>query len=359
MKEIGSRLRGKRVLITGVCNSIGQEFLVKLLKLSLGSLIGLGNRRSDLFYLGERYSSEKRLRLYHGDVENREFLVQHLAGVDIVIHAPSFGRDSLYKFGAESFAETLVRGTGTMVEAARANGVEQLLVAFPQETTHPNATIAEALREAEWLVTCGNLVQERPECAYFSVRLGNMIDRPGATFPSLERQVAAGGPVMLTSGETTAFVTTLNQAVDRALSWLFLAKDGEVHVNRMPAFRFLDLAEVMIAALAPLHGQRAREIALECSSRLEGEPQHEELMNPEEAERALEYENRFVLCQLKSARSRGGVFPPVASGLKGAYRSDQAEILAFDALWQYLVKQGLLPDREFSYSPADDMRMFP
>jgi FlaA1/EpsC-like NDP-sugar epimerase len=359
MGNIDHRWHGKNVLITGVCNFIGQEFLVRLLKLPVASLVGLGHRRSDLFYLGERYSSEKRLRLLHGDVLDRDFLVRNFTGKDIVIHAPSFGRDSLRKFGATTLADSMVSSTGIIAEAASASDVRRLLVALPQEATFPNETIAEALRDSERLVSSGRVPREDSEFAYFSARLGNMIDRPGATFPQFERQVAAGGPLILANRDATAFITTLSQAVERALSWMFLAGDGDVYVNRIPAFRLQDLAEVMIAALAPLHGQSAQEIAIEFNPRLGSEQLHEELMSAEESRNALQFENRFVLGSPDAPRQPKGAAPSAAAGLSGPYNSERSMLLAFETLWQYLVTHGLLPDREFSFAPADALRMLP
>ena len=351
--------RGKNVLITGVCNSIGQTFLETLRKRPVARIVGLGNRRSDLFYLGERFGGEKRLRLFYGDVRDRAFLQERLAGIDIVINAPAFDRKSLNKFGIDGLMEAFRTGSALVVETARALGVSRLLLATAEVAASGDAAIAQSLREAEQSNCAGAQRAADADFAYLSVRLGNILDRPGALFPQFERQIASGGPVVLPGKDTTGFATTLRQAVERSLTWLFLTRDGDVFVNRAPAFRHRDLAAVMIAALAPLHGQDSDEIEILDHPLPDPVLAREELMSA--AERAVALEDaQFYL--LRASEPQAKAAAAVKQGMPRRtepLRSDLVTPLNPTSLRDFLIRQKLLPEPGFSFQLAEDLRVFP
>ena len=63
----------------------------------------------------------------------------------------------------------------------------------------------------------------------------------------------------------------------------------------MPVMRILDLAHVMIEALAPSFGYRHKDIRIEETGARPGEKLFEELMTHEEISRAVELNRHFVI----------------------------------------------------------------
>ena len=78
---------GKNVLITGVCGSVGKELLRQIIAKSPDEIIGIDNNESELFFLTEEYKNNKNVRLYLGDIRDKEKLVRKMRGIDIVLHA--------------------------------------------------------------------------------------------------------------------------------------------------------------------------------------------------------------------------------------------------------------------------------
>src|SRR5688572_3901966 len=79
---------GKRVLITGVCGTVGKELLQQLVALGPsgpGEIVGFDNNESELFFLSERYGGTK-VHLYLGDLRDPKILHRHMEGIDIVLH---------------------------------------------------------------------------------------------------------------------------------------------------------------------------------------------------------------------------------------------------------------------------------
>jgi len=79
--------KDKRVLITGVCGTIGVELLRQVVDLGVKDVIGIDNNETELFFVDQRYADHSNVYLYLGDLRDREKLMRKMKGVDIVLHA--------------------------------------------------------------------------------------------------------------------------------------------------------------------------------------------------------------------------------------------------------------------------------
>jgi FlaA1/EpsC-like NDP-sugar epimerase len=61
----------KRVVITGVCGTVGRELLRQVVEHNTAEVIGLDNNESDLFFLSEEYRAFPHVRLSLGDLRDR------------------------------------------------------------------------------------------------------------------------------------------------------------------------------------------------------------------------------------------------------------------------------------------------
>ena len=122
-----------------------------------------------------------------------------------------------------------------------------------------------------------------------------MLGSRGSVIPLFQRQIADGGPVTITDRAMTRFIMTLEEAVRLVLGSAFLARGGEVFVTKMPVLRIADLATAMINGLAPRHGYRPGDIAIEIIGTRPGEKLYEELLNDEETRRTIETDDYFII----------------------------------------------------------------
>ena len=65
---------GKRVLITGVCGTVGGELLRQILTRQPAEVVGLDNNESELFLLQDELREDSRVQLYLCDIRERERL---------------------------------------------------------------------------------------------------------------------------------------------------------------------------------------------------------------------------------------------------------------------------------------------
>jgi FlaA1/EpsC-like NDP-sugar epimerase len=170
----------------------------------------------------------------------------------------------------------------------------------------------------------------------------------GSVIPLFKRQILAGGPVTLTHPETTRFIMSLDEAVRLVMGSLFIAQGGEVFVTKMRSVRIKDLAEVMIAELAPIIGRDPEQILLDVIGTRPGEKLHEELLNDEEARRTVELEDFFVVSPALrpaaevSVASYGGL---VRAQVDAPYNSGTQPHMDRDELREFLNRHALLETR--------------
>src|SRR5206468_11516297 len=115
------------------------------------------------------------------------------------------------------------------------------------------------------------------------VRYGNVMGSRGSVLP-LWRSLRSGGPLPITDRRMTRFWITLDQAVSFVLRALVRMRGGEIFVPKLPSMRILDLAE----AAAP--GYELTEVGIR-----PGEKLHEMMITAEDARKAVEYDDHYVM----------------------------------------------------------------
>src|SRR3989344_6505350 len=124
MEELKEYFKEKTFLVTGGLGSIGESIVEELLKLEPAQVRILDNRETELFYARKKYESNSNIRLFHGDIREKERLLKAMQGVDIVYHAAALKHVLLSEYDPYEAIKTNVLGTQNVVEAAIANDVE-------------------------------------------------------------------------------------------------------------------------------------------------------------------------------------------------------------------------------------------
>jgi FlaA1/EpsC-like NDP-sugar epimerase len=143
----------------------------------------------------------------------------------------------------------------------------------------------------------------------------------------------------------TRFVMTVADAVQLVMESVFLSRGGEVFVTKMPVAKIVDLAEVMVAELAPRSGREPKDIEIRTIGPKAGEKLYEELMSEEETRRTIELQRYFaVVPAFKTVyKSIDYDYPQVISHCVGrAYKSSLESPMSRAQLGAYLREGGLL-----------------
>src|SRR5512135_2709502 len=278
---IGGTLAGRRVLVTGAGGSIGRELSRQIARWNPAELVILGHGENSIFEtLLEVQEDFPALRLppVIADVKDKDRLCavfkQHQ--VEVVFHAAAHKHVPLMQANVEEAVLNNVFGTRNVVEAAIEAGVERLVLVSTDKAVRPANVYGATKRLAEMIVLDAARRTGRPFCV---VRFGNVLGSRGSVIPLFKRQIAAGGPVLITHPDMERYFMTIPEAVHLVLQAASMGKGGEAFVLEMgEQVRVLDLAEdlIRLSGLEP-----GRDIEIEFTGIRPGEKLREELWEKE------------------------------------------------------------------------------
>jgi FlaA1/EpsC-like NDP-sugar epimerase len=358
-----SQFQGKRILVTGVCGTVGSE-LVKQLLLSddfyIKELIGLDNNESALFFTDQQYLNDIRANFFVADIKDKEELINRSKGVDIIFHAAALKHVALCEKSPEQAVQTNINGIQNIITAANLNKVQKVIFTSSDKAVNPTNVMGTSKLMGERLMTAANSSKRDGGPIFASTRFGNVLGSSGSVIPIFHNQIAKGGPVTLTDKEMTRFVMSVEEAVQLVLNSAKHAKGGEVFVTKMPVIRIEDLATAMIQMLAPKYGVKVDDISVSEIGTKPGEKLYEELMSFEELRRTKELKNYFSV--LPAFR---GIYHDIDynyadmlnSEVTTPYTSEYQQPLTIKEIKNFLEKYNLLKspleDSERRYWPGD------
>ena len=122
-------VKSNRILITGACGSVGSALVDKLLKLGF-TVCAFDNDENGLFSLDQKYITtdyHSNLRLFVGDIRDRDRLFVAFEGVCTVYHCAALKHVYLSEYNAFEATQTNIIGTNNVIVAAVAKGVSKVV----------------------------------------------------------------------------------------------------------------------------------------------------------------------------------------------------------------------------------------
>lgn len=295
-ERTAEHLRGKRIVVTGACGTIGQELVAQLLNLFEPELVtGLDNNESELAYLDELHRGRDNARFFLCDVRDQTALLREVRQTHVIFHTAAYKHVYICERSPMEAIQTNILGVQNVIQTALSNGIAELVFTSSDKAVNPTNVMGTSKLMGERLVTAAAIDPNHSGVKFLSTRFGNVLGSRGSVIPVFLEQIRRGGPVTLSDPNMTRFVMTLDESVRLTIASLTLGKPGDVVITKMPAIRITDLVEVMIRERAPKHGFRPGDIAVKIVGKRPGEKLYEELMNDEEVRRSVELERYFVV----------------------------------------------------------------
>lgn len=349
--------KGKRVLVTGACGTVGRELVRQLLDMSdLAELVGIDNNVSELFFIEQRFLKYDHARFTLGDVRDRDKLCRKMKGVDIVFHCAAFKHVILCERSPFEAVQTNIVGVQNIIYASCENNVERVIFTSSDKAVNPTNVMGTSKLMGERLMTAANANFKGEGPIFISTRFGNVLGSRGSVIPIFQQQIKKGGPLTLTERDMTRFIMSIEQAVELVINSAELARGGEVFVTKMPTIRIQDLAKIMIRELAPKYRHKIEDIGIEYIGSKPGEKMYEELMNLEEIRRALELERYFVVMPAFRGlyRDISYEYPnTISNNVTNPYHSGNKEPLSQEQLLVFLRENELLEETKEEMHPAE------
>ena len=336
--------KNNKILITGGTGSIGQEILREILKREPVVVRILDVDETKQFELQQEYEGYENIRFLLGDIRDKDRLYRAIEGVDIVFHTAALKHVLACEYNPFEAVKTNVIGMQNLIDVAMDEEVEKVIFTSSDKAVNPTNVMGATKLLSERLITSANYYKGARKTIFSSVRFGNVLGSRGSIIPLFKKQIEHGGPVTITNNEMTRFIMPMREAIDLLFKATGLAQRGEIFVFKMKALKITDLAEVMIDELAQNCGYSPNEIKLKLIGTKPGEKLYEELMTEDEARRALESEDMFILSPEMRELSHIGKapYPSVSEAEVKAYTSKDEKCLAKKEIKEILYQENLI-----------------
>lgn len=331
-----SSFKGKSILITGGCGSIGTELANRLVKEAKVIRI-FDNNENGLFNAQQRYKDYKNVRFLLGDIRDKERLDLAMENIDVVFHLAALKHVWACEYNPFEAAKTNISGLQNTVDCAMKHNVEKFIFTSSDKAANPSNIMGTTKLAGEKLVTAANYYKGNRKTIFSSIRFGNVMGSSGSVIPLFREQIKNGGPVTLTDPKMTRFVISMEQAINLVLEAADMAKGGEVFILKMESINVKDLADAMIEELGK------GKIQTKIEGTKPGEKLYEELFTEEEATRALEAEDMFVILpQITELAGIRSSYQNLKPAKIKPYTSRDAELLQKSNIINFLRKGGLI-----------------
>ena len=325
-------LRGRNVLVTGGCGSIGSELIEQLLAAEPAVIRVFDTNEAALFDLQEEYGKRGRLRYLLGDVRDRDRLEMAIEDIDVVFHAAALKHVELTEYNPFEAVRTNVQGTQNLVRVAVEEEVDSFVNVSTDKASNPVSVMGATKLLSERLVIAANAYKGTKETRFGCVRFGNVLGSSGSVVPVFMDQIREGGPVTVTDPDMTRFVMPIEEAAGLVLEAHDRMTSGEVFVLKMPAFRVGDLAEVMVEQYAPLLGYDPEDVPIERVGARPAERVHEKLVSRDESTYARDLGDMFAILPQIDVPGYEAVNYDDAPTVSGEYTSRDERLLSKDEL---------------------------
>lgn len=282
----GPAVAGATVAITGGTGSFGATMVEYLLGRGVGAIRVLSRDEAKQDDMRKRVS-DARLKLFLGDVRDRDSVASAVRGADFVFHAAALKQVPSCEFFPDQAVRTNVEGSRNVIEASAAAGVRSVVCLSTDKAVYPvNAMgMSKALMEK----TAQAFARNNPDSAttVSITRYGNVMYSRGSVIPLFVQQLEAGGPLTLTEPAMTRFLMSLRASVDLVEHAFLGALPGDLFVRKAPACT----VEVLARAVASLLGEDEPELTV--LGTRHGEKLHETLLSREEMVRSVDEGDYF------------------------------------------------------------------
>lgn len=282
LDHIMQYIKGKTVMVTGGGGSIGSELSRQI--------AGHGAKRLVIVDIYENNAYDIQQELKHdypeldlivliASVRNThriQTIMKHYKP-EIVFHAAAHKHVPLMEDSPNEAIKNNVFGTYKTAKAAGENGVKRFVLISTDKAVNPTNIMGASKRLCEMVI---QMMNNRYETEFVAVRFGNVLGSNGSVIPLFRKQIAQGGPVLVTHPDIIRYFMTIPEAVSLVLQAGAYAKGGEIFVLDMgQPVKILDLAKNLIR----LSGYKVdKDIKIEFTGLRPGEKLYEELLMDEE-----------------------------------------------------------------------------
>lgn len=282
--------KNKIILITGGTGSIGSEIVGQLLKYEPKQVRILSRNDSKQYDLLERLGHPENLRLFIGDIRDRDRLDLAFKDVDFVFHAAALKHVPICEYNPFEAVKTNIIGSQNIIDMALRHNVKKVIGISTDKAANPTNVMGTSKLMMEKLFTNTNFFSTG-RTMFSCVRFGNVAWAVSSVLPIWKEQISRHGHINVTHHKMTRFLMSISQAVNLTIKAAELSRGGEIFVLKMPAIKLPDLAKMYIKKYHP-----GNNVKIKFTNSRPGEKIHEDLVTPlEDFGSIFENNEMFIL----------------------------------------------------------------
>lgn len=266
--------RNKITLVTGGTGAVGSELVRQLLKFKPKQVRVLSRDDTKQYYLREELNHPQNLRLFIGDVRDKDRLLLAFDGADYVFHAAALKHVPIGEYNPFELVKTNIIGSQNVIEAALEKGVKKVIGISTDKAVNPANVMGATKLMMEKLFINANFYKGDAPTVFSCVRFGNVAWARGSVLPLWQKQAASAGAIRITDRNMTRFFMSMEQAARLVLKATTLSQFGEVFVLKMPSIRLGSLADMFAEKY-----NRGRKLRVKVIGNRGSEKMHEGLLD--------------------------------------------------------------------------------
>jgi FlaA1/EpsC-like NDP-sugar epimerase len=265
------------IVVTGAGGYIGSALVRAVAQAGPRCIVLLDSSEHNLFEIDRQmnsaFSSVPRAAVL-GSVDDRRLVddVFRRFRPDIVYHAGAFKHVPLLESNPFAAVRNNAIGTWVLAQAAVRHGASSMVLVSTDKAVNPHSIMGASKRIAE----LATVAMSGPSCRMNAVRLGNVKGSPGSVIPLFLKQIADGGPVMVTHPDASRWFMSRDEAVDAIITAGNVACGGRILLPELSErVRITELAQSLMAP---------RELPIVFGGLRPGDKLTEELISDKETE---------------------------------------------------------------------------
>ena len=175
--------KNKSIFVTGGTGSFGQEFVSNLIKnySNFKRLVIFSRDELKQFEMSKlKKFKHPNLRMFLGDIRDKDRLLRALEGIDIVVHAAALKQVPAAEYNPFEFIKTNVIGTQNLVEACIDRNVTKVIALSTDKASSPINLYGATKLCADKLILSANNIKGNKNISFSVVRYGNVTGSRGS-----------------------------------------------------------------------------------------------------------------------------------------------------------------------------------
>jgi UDP-N-acetylglucosamine 4,6-dehydratase len=280
--------KDKVLLVTGGTGSFGKTVLYSFLNSDIGQIKIFSRDEEKQDKLRNEIGNNNKVKFYVGDVRDYRSIYDALLGVDYVFHAAALKQVPSCEFFPMEAIKTNILGSENVINASIERKVKKLIALSTDKAVYPiNAMGASKFLMEKFLIAKSRMLRST-DTILCGTRYGNVIASRGSVIPLFKEQIHNNKDLTVTDPDMTRFCMTLQDSLKLVLLAFEKGKQGDIFVQKAPAFKIDELANTLI-------NYYKKKLQIKIIGTRHGEKLFETLVSREEMCRAVDHGNFFQI----------------------------------------------------------------